>query len=190
MLVSIIAVMHKEACNHVPSHSLQLVILCPRSVTSDMADGMTFAIASQPGVGWAGERLGLGPALGSFVAVELDTYQNGGDPNNNHVGLDNITTTIATGNPAFTMASEVPFTVWVDYDGGTNSLKVYTSQNRDTKPVTPTLSTFYNISATLMPSNSSTGYFIGFTSATGAATTQYNVLSWCFTMGQCVALLS
>ena len=154
---------------------------------------MAFVIASQPGLtlGRGGSSLGLGPPLGSFIAVEMDIYQGGNDPNNNHVGLDvNSADSVATGNPAFTMASEVPFSVWVDYDGGTNSFQVYTAQNSSIKPQSPTLSTTYNISTALLPVNSSSGYFMGFTSATGGDVAQFNVLSWCFTMGECIAMHS
>ena len=136
-----------------------------------------------------GGGLGLGPALGSFIAVEMDTWLDGNDPNNNHVGLDaNTHDSVATGNPAFTMASEVPFSVWVDYNGATRTLKVYTAQNSSTKPDSPTLSTIYNITAALLPASSSAGYFVGFTSATGWATAVFNVLSWCLTAGQCIVM--
>ena len=130
-------------------------------------------MASQPGVGDSGGSLGLGPALGSFIAVEMDTWQGPGDPNSNHVGLDvNSADSVTTGNPAFTMAAEVPFSVWVDYDGRTKSFKVYTSRKSSPKPKSPTFSTTYDISTALLPVNSSSGYFMGFTSATGFATGQ------------------
>ena len=151
---------------------------------------MAFVIASKPSVGYSQHCLGFGPTLGYFVAVEMDTYQNGFDPNDNHVGFDVNTwdrwnvASVATGNPDFTMASEVPFSVWVDYDGKSNSLQVFTAQSSSTKPASPTLSTTYNISSALNPASSSSSYFIGFTSATGGWTALFNVLSWCFKMGQ------
>ena len=157
-----------------------------------MADGLAFVISSQPGltVGTGGACLGLGPILGSYVAVEMDidvSYEYA-DLDDNHIGLDvNSPRSVATANPAFRMASEVPFSVWVDYNGGTNSLKVYTSQNNSTKPDSPTLSTTVNITTALLPVNTSTGYYMGFTSGTGRWMAQYNVPSWCFTMGQCIA---
>ena len=147
---------------------------------------MAFVIASKPGLGDGEGSLGLGATQGSFIAIELDISQNDYDPNNNHVGLDiNSVTSVATGNPAFMMASEVPFSVWVEYNGTTSILNVYMAQNSSTKPSLPTLSTSYNITTALLPTNSSSPYFLGFTSATGWFTAQYNVLSWCFTAGQC-----
>ena len=154
---------------------------------------MAFVIASQPGVGDASDTswdMGMGPALGRFIAVELDMRYDEQlhDPNDNHVGLNvnGMNASVATGIPAFSMASEVPFSVWVDFDGATGSLRVYTAQNSSIKPDSPTLSTTLDIAAALLPANPLTGYFMGFTSSTGWSSSEYIVLSWCLAAGQCI----
>ena len=159
-----------------------------RTIDDTVGNGMTFAIGSQ--AGGTGEAyndvLGLGTISGAFVAVEFDISKNDevGDPNDNHIGLDvNTAMSTVTAVPAFQMSSKVPFMVWVDYDGATSSLQVFMAQNSSTKPTAPTLSAAWNITSTLNPGSANAGYLMGFTSATGDATAQINVMSWCYTVG-------
>ena len=164
------------------------------STTNDtFGSGMTFVIGSQTGGVGApyNDVLGLKTILGAFIAVEFDISQEDavGDPNDNHIGLDvNSAVSQVTADPPFQMVSELPFTVWVDYDGVTNSFQVYMAQSSDSKPTAPTLSTTWNFSTTLKPDNASSEYLMGFTSATGdvdVETAQMNVMSWCYSAGQC-----
>ena len=102
---------------------------------------------------------------------------------NNDFGIDSNRTQIVTPTPVpFSMKAEVPFTVWLDYDGVT--FKVYLAQNSTIKPTSPTLSTTYNMSSILLPTSSTAGYFMGFTSGTGWLTASFNVLSWCYSAGE------
>ena len=152
-----------------------------------MGAGMTFVIASAMGIGHY-STMGVGPELGSFIAVEFDTYSpdNPSDPQAQHIGLDiNNLNSVATGIPSSSLSSPegVPFTVWVEYDGVSNRFQVYMARNSSIKPASPTLSTTYNITTALLPNNSSAGYFMGFTAGTYWWTSEHNVLSWCFNAG-------
>ena len=151
--------------------------------------GMTFVIASAMGVGHY-STMGVGPELGSFIAVEFDTYSrnNPTGPLEQHIGLDiNNVNSVATAKPSGWLSSPegVPFTVWVEYDGVSNRFQVHMARNSSIKPASPTLSTTYNITSALLPNSSSSGYFMGFTSGTYWETAEYNVLSWCLNAGGC-----
>ena len=145
-------------------------------------------IASAMGIGHY-STMGVGPELGSFIAVEFDTDSpnNPTDPpGQQHIGLDiSNLDSVATAIPSVWLSSPegVPFTVWVEYDGVTNTFQVYMARNSSIKPASPTLSTTYNITTALLPNGSSSGYFMGFTSGTYWVTAEYNVLSWCFNAG-------
>ena len=142
------------------------------------ADGIVFVVqpvASTLGTGGAGiGYAGIPTSLG----VEFDTWDNGivaGDPNGNHVGIDIngsvnsvqtalIPTRLNDGNVWF---------AWIDYDGTTLELRL---SQAPTRPAAPTLSRVVNLS-TILGTNTA---FVGFTSGTGAAFANHDILSWRF----------
>lgn len=147
------------------------------------ADGLIFVVQTvSNSVGSAGEGIGYGgirPSLG----IEFDTYQNAppylgpynGDPSGNHVGVDlnGSLTSLATTNEPTRFNNGQVWNAWIDYDGSSNLLNVYWSLNA-TRPIAPELSYNVNLSQVL---GQNTGY-VGFTSATGSAWNNHDILNW------------
>ena len=145
-----------------------------------MGDGMSFTITPNPGLGNSGGWLGTSPNLYPNLLLWFRL-------SDSYIGLDaNITHIVEPAPTPFSMKEEVPFSVWLDYDG--ILFKVYIAQNSTIRPTSPTLSTSYNISNILMPTSSTAGYYMGFTSGTGWLTADFNILSWCFNAGQCTKM--
>jgi len=150
------------------------------------ADGFTFTMqqAGTTALGSTGQNLGIYGISGTSISVEFDTYQNGGDPDNNHIALDlNGNTTHSTGVvasiPKFTLdlADANLKYVWIDYNGATKSFQVRVS-NSNSRPATATLSTTsYNLSTMF----SSPNVYVGFTGATGGAYERHSISSFYFT---------
>ncbi|TJX11341.1 hypothetical protein E9840_12840, partial [Tissierella creatinini] len=108
--------------------------ISPYPNTTDSADGMTFVLAtdtSPPSENSLGEYLGLATSGGNFspLAVELDTFKNKNDPDNNHIGIDlaSITSDPAESLKSFgvDLKSGRPIQVKIYYDGWTKILYVY-----------------------------------------------------------------
>ncbi|MEO8344408.1 MAG: PEP-CTERM sorting domain-containing protein [Betaproteobacteria bacterium] len=141
------------------------------------ADGIVFVV--QPvastvgggggGIGYAGIPTSLG--------VEFDTWDNGPpvDTSASHVGIDvngsvislqtfDISPPLDNGNVWF---------AWIDYNGSVLELRVSQSNSR---PVSPTLSRAVNLASIL----GTTSAFVGFTSGTGAAFSNHDILTWRF----------
>ncbi|MFZ5824776.1 MAG: lectin-like domain-containing protein [Bacillota bacterium] len=143
------------------------------------ADGITFAIVPQNNaVGAGGGGIGY-QGLGSSVAVEFDTWNNGGDDghNGNHVGvnLNGSMSSVARTNIGGAMNDGNAWYAWIDYDATTQMLEVRLSQSA-TPPPTPVLSYAVDIPAVV---GSSTAY-VGFTSGTGCAGNYHDLLFWEF----------
>lgn len=151
------------------------------------ADGMSFLLQSQgPTAGdGAGGSLGYG-GIAPSLAVEFDTWVNGGDPLTEHVGINAEGDTSKhlqcadLGGPTPPCTAALPFPIygapvfgWVEYDAGTQHLKVYVSQT-PAKPAAPLLD-----SAVSLAPLGNTAY-AGFTAATGAHNAVQDVLSWEF----------
>ena len=142
------------------------------------ADGITFTV--QPNSNTAG---GGGGGIGysgipNSVAVEFDTWDNGvgfGDPNGNHVGVDlngNIASVIAV--PVATRLNDGNvWYAWVDYNG--TVLEARLSQT-NARPAAATISYTVNLATVI----GTTQAFVGFTSGTGAAYADHDVLAWTF----------
>jgi len=152
---------------------------------SSRADGITFIIQQQGATAMAatGEGLGYGGFTGANMAIEFDTYQNGYDPDNNHIALDlngsvnhssngglvksinTSTLDLADGNLKY---------VWIDYNGSTHLLEVRISYS-NTRPSTATLSTTnYNLSSIFTNSN----VYFGFGAATGGCWERHSITSF------------
>ncbi len=141
------------------------------------ADGMTFTIQNAPAgaaaIGETGGGLGYS-GIASSVAIELDTYQNAGDINGNHVSVvvGSTFNSIASVPVPFDLNNDQPVYVWIDYNGPVNQLAVYLSQT-NAKPVAATLVTDLDLAATV-----GTRARFGFTAGTGGLDNIHRVSRW------------
>jgi YVTN family beta-propeller protein len=147
--------------------------------TGDGGDGMTFVVQGTGSTALGVNGGGLGyQNIASSLAVEFDAYAGTGDPNANHVGVlsaGNVNTHLATFNPAFDLEDNADHTAWVEYDGTTNTLRVYLSQTVTTvRPQTPVI-TLSNID---LPALVGQQAWFGFTGATGGAINAHEIASW------------
>ena len=143
------------------------------------ADGMAFLIQGNfvNALGATGGGLGYG-TIGKCLAVEMDEFMGPGDPNANHLGvtINGVTEThLVTYTPSFTLANNASHTMWVDYDGSTNTLRVYLSQAvTATKPATAVM-TLTNVDLPALVG--STAWF-GFSGGIGGLTNNHDVEAW------------
>ena len=82
---------------------------------------------------------------------------------------------MALTNSPYVLDSGVPLTAWIDYNGATDLLEVRLSNN-NTRPVAALLSYTVDLVTTL----GVTDAFVGFTSGTGAAGADHDILAWQF----------
>jgi hypothetical protein len=153
------------------------------------ADGIAFVVQSDArgagALGGNGGGIGYGMSNGGTrvqpaVEIEFDTYQNGWDPNNNHVGVmrnGDETTHLAVATPAFALAGGAPVDAWIDYAAATTTLSVFVSAT-GTKPGTALVTATVNIFATV----GAAPYF-GFTGSTGGASEQQILEMWILALG-------
>lgn len=149
------------------------------------ADGFTFLMqqAGTTAIGGNGQSLGINGISGTSLAIEFDTYMNGGDPDNNHIALDlNGNVSHSTGVVASISKSTLDLAdanlkyVWIDYNGATNLFEVRISTS-NSRPSTATLSTTnYNLSTMFSNHN----VYVGFTGATGGAYERHSITSFYF----------
>lgn len=142
------------------------------------ADGLTFVVQTvSNNVGGAGGGIGY-QGIPNSVGIEFDTWNNGGGDNNssNHVGIDvggNVSSIMLTEVTEADMNNGDIWSVWVDYNGATNMLE--TRMNRTgVRPADAILSLSRNLAADLGTTNA----YVGFTSGTGAAFANHDVLRW------------
>jgi hypothetical protein len=149
------------------------------------ADGLTFTVHNDPAgdtaLGGGGGAIGY-TGITNSLTVEFDSWFNGagaGDPNANHVGTATngvLGSGIAVPLPPPNLDSGTVFYAWIDYDGLADSLEVRISTS-STRPAAPTLSQGGIGLAGLLGGTSA---HVGFTSATGAAFGNHDILSWHF----------
>ncbi len=142
------------------------------------AGGLLFVIQTQSNQ--VGVEGGLGfRGLSPSVGVEFDTWQDGDpvlDPSGNHVGIN----TNGSLTSLITAVESVPFNngeiwnAWIDYDGDAQTMEVRWSLG-DTRPGAAQLSHSIDFVGIFGPEVE--GYF-GFTSATGAAYGNHDILKW------------
>lgn len=149
------------------------------------ADGLTF-IMQQSGasaIGNAGNTLGYSGIGGTSIAVEFDTYQNAGDPDNNHIALDlNGDVSHATGvyqsinKSTLDIADSKLKYVWIDYNGSSKTFEVRISTS-NSRPATATLSTTsYNLGSMFTSKN----IYVGFSGSTGGSMERHSITSFDF----------
>jgi sugar lactone lactonase YvrE len=162
--------------------TFQFQITDPGGIYPGGADGLTFLIQNAPeginALGGLGDDIGYG-GLSSNVAIEFDTWKNAdlGDPNNNHIsvhtngtGPNNPNVAYSLGDNAdlpFVMADGQVHTVQIVYVPGTLSVIV------DAYPI---LNVNVDLQSKLaLPAGKA---IVGFTSSTGAAWENHDILSW------------
>ena len=147
------------------------------------ADGIAFVLQGSAdgasAIGQDGGALGY-TGITPSAAIEFDTYWNEWDPNSNHVALllgGDPTTHVMYATPPFPIAGGDTRWAWVDYDGGTKRVDVYLSQTA-AKPDAATLTSPLDLPSNVGPSS----VFIGFTSATGNARNDHDLLTFDLTI--------
>ncbi len=145
------------------------------------ADGFTFALQNAANgvntVGNEGGGLGI-DGVSNSVAIKFDTYQNPGDPNDNHVGIvvnGNVGAALNNRSAAFDLNSGNVLTAWIEYNGFTNEMDVFLSDDV-TQPDTPMVSAVIDL-----PSLIGSQAYVGFTAATGDLTNVHEIMNWQFT---------
>lgn len=143
------------------------------------ADGLVFVVQTVANnVGGFGGGIGY-DGIPNSVGIEFDTYNNGGiDGNNgNHVGVNlggNISS-VARQNIGTRMNNGDIWYSWVDYNGATDLLEVRLSQT-GSRPLAATLSYTVDLLGVLGQPNA----YVGFTSGTGSASGDHDILAWEF----------
>ncbi len=150
------------------------------------ADGITFVVQTVSNTAGGGGG-GIGYALlPDSVAIEFDTWNNGAmdDNNGNHVGIDLEGDTDSLGSvtpiaPPFNDGNV--WNAWVDYNGATDLLEVRVTQAA-VRPDAATTSATVDLPTVLgnpaQPVKNDA--FVGFTSGTGCAGGNHDILSWTF----------
>lgn len=144
------------------------------------ADGLVFVVQTVANnVGGSGGGIGYA-GIPNSVGIEFDTWRNGefGDFSSNHVGANvggSVASLVQIPVSAGDMNNGATWSAWIDYNGSTNLLEVFLSTS-SARPDSPILSTTRNLALDL----GSTDAFVGFTSGTGAAWANHDVLSWTF----------
>ncbi len=145
------------------------------------ADGLVFTVQTVSNTaGGAGGGIGYQYLLRS-VGIEFDTWNNGGwdDNNGNHVGIDlngNIDSAVQTG-VATRMNNGSIWSAWVDYNGVSDALEVRLAEGGNVARPTAALLAYTVDLTTILQG---TDAFVGFTSGTGSAYGNHDILSWQF----------
>ncbi len=142
------------------------------------ADGIAFIVSPTDTIGSAGGGIGY-EGLNNTVVIELDTFNNGSqDQNNgNHIGINvnGSTTSLVQTNIATRFNNSEIWNVWIDYNGSSQLLEARVSQDSN-RPVEATVFSTVNIPNILGQND----FFVGFTSATGAGVGNHDIISWTF----------
>jgi len=151
--------------------------------TADGADGLTFVIQGNgpTAIGAGGGGLGY-DGTSQSVAVEVDDYKGPGDPDANHLGIlsnGNVTVHLATNSPAWDLENGLSQTIWVDYDGPANQLRVYAApDNASPRPASPVMTANIDLAALVVGGQA----WFGFTAGTGGAYNNHDIESWSLTV--------
>jgi hypothetical protein len=143
------------------------------------ADGLVFVVQTvSNNVGGAGGGIGYFGITNS-VGIEFDTWNNGSidGGSSNHVGIDvgGSVDSLLRAEVTPDMNNGAIWYAWVDYDGASDLLEVRLSET-NVRPTSAILSMTRDLAADLGTTNA----FVGFTSGTGAAWANHDVLSWTF----------
>lgn len=141
------------------------------------ADGIVFVLNTTSNtVGGSGVGIGY-RGIPQSVGIEFDSWKNPFDPSGNHIGVDinGSVDSVATANIPQRFNDGDIWYAWIDYDGLTDNLSVRVSLNSE-RPIEPTLEYTINLVNILNSENA----YVGFTSATGSAWNDHDILSWQF----------
>jgi hypothetical protein len=154
------------------------------------ADGLTFTIQTSSNSALsAGGGLGYS-GINNSLAIEFDTYVNGGgDADEYHVAIDingdvnhNVYTQAAgyyydAAAAGYAFDDGATYHVWVDYDGGTQTMEVRLARNSNIRPGGAILSkSGINLVSILGVSQA----YAGFTAATGGSWETHDIQQWYF----------
>lgn len=134
-------------------------------------------VAEANALGAAGGGIGYASIGDRSLAIEFDTTQDAGDVNNNHVSLlqgGHTNNALATAIPAFDLNAASPLNTWVNYDGPTNTLDVYLSDQL-IRPAQPLLSTTVDLAAKLQGQA-----YLGFSGGTSNNSNIQAIRQWSF----------
>ena len=150
--------------------------------TENGADGFVFVV--QPidsSLGGLGQGIGYS-GIGTSLGVEFDTWHNSAnnDPSQSHVGINlNGSVNHNSGLPTADITGPElddgdQWFTWIDYDG--TNLEVRLSMV-DSRPIDALISYELDLPSVLGQETA----FVGFTSATGAAWANHDILDWSYT---------
>jgi len=150
--------------------------------TENGADGFVFVV--QPidsSLGSAGQGIGYS-GIGTSLGVEFDTWGNNAnnDPSQSHVGVNlNGSVNHNSGLPTADVSGpELDdgdlWTAWIDYDGSTLEVRLSLDESR---PADALISYDLDLVNVLGQDTA----FVGFTSATGAAWANHDLVNWSYT---------
>lgn len=143
------------------------------------ADGVVFTVQTNSNnVGGLGGGIGYS-GIPNSVGIEFDNWNNGGIDDNsaNHVGIDingDVDSVLQTESP-FALDGGQDLTSWIDYNGATKLLEVRLASN-NIRPVLALLSYTVDLTGVLGTPNA----FVGFTSGTGDAAANHDIVNWEF----------
>ena len=146
--------------------------------SADGADGLTFMIqgAGANAIGGLGTGLGYS-GIGQSLAIEIDNFQGAGDANANHIGVlsgGDAATHLATFTPGWDLENGLSHTMWIEYDGPANQLRVFAAQGVvANRPGTPVITLSVNLPALV----GSQAWF-GFSGGTGGQFNNHDIESW------------
>ena len=143
------------------------------------ADGLVFVVQTNANnVGGAGGGIGY-DGITNSLGIEFDTWNNGSidGSSSNHVGIDvgGSVNSLVRAEVVNDMNNGAIRYVWIDYNGATDLLEVFLAE-ANIRPGSAILSLTRDLVADLGTTNA----FVGFTSGTGAAFANHDVLSWAF----------
>lgn len=145
------------------------------------ADGIVFAVQTVSNTaGGGGGGIGY-QGLAHSVGVEFDTWNNGSidGGSSNHVGVDlnGDVNSVARVNVTPDMNNGNIWSAWIDYNGVTDLLELRLAEGSGaSRPTSALLSYIVDLTTYLGTTNA----FVGFTSGTGAAWGNHDILAWQF----------
>ncbi|KAJ8774148.1 hypothetical protein K2173_009579 [Erythroxylum novogranatense] len=159
--------------------------------SSVIGEGLAFFIAPDLNLpeNSDGQYLGLtnssteGNSSNQIVAIEVDTFKEVFDPDDNHIGLDihsivsNKTASLSNFDIQIAPVGIKFFKVWVDYDGLNKLMEVYMEEDGKAKPTTPVL--YCNLDLRGLVNQYS---YFGFAASTGRALQLNYVHRWNLTV--------
>jgi len=147
------------------------------------ADGLTFTVQTVANTA-GGNGGGIGySGLPNSLGVEVDTYNNGpswsysdNDIDGNHTAIDlgGDINSVAQAPVSDRFNNDAVWTAWVDYNGVALEVRLSEDGNR---PVSPTLAYNVDLASVLGTQDA----YVGFTSGTGGAWGNHDILNWTFT---------